>query len=203
MAPIRPTSLLGEMFGHFEQQGWPVTDLARFRMELDEDPDDDPEDDDPAGTDDVEKLKGALAKERLARRQAQKAAKEGATALTELQELKDRDKTETERAIEAAKAEGRQSALTESGQRLAAAEIKAALAGVVPDPKAIVEDLNLSKYVTDDGDVDEAAVTALRDKYAALSGGKKPPSFDGGAKDTGHDGGGSFLSKALREKRTA
>lgn len=133
---------------------------------------------------------------------ARKHEREAKANAKELEKLREQSKTDQEKAIDAAKTEGRTAALVEAGTKVAAAEIKAALSGVVPDPKAIVEDLNLSKYVTDDGEVDEDAVKALREKYAAL-GGKQSPSFDGGAKDRDAPGSGSFLSKALRDKRSA
>lgn len=86
-------------------------------------------------------------------------------AQKELDKLRAASQTDSERAVSEAEARGRQAALADVGQRLAAAEIKAALTGVVPDPAAIVEDLNLSKYVGDDGEVDSEAVASLRKKY--------------------------------------
>lgn len=131
---------------------------------------------------------------------ARKHERDAKKAARELEQVRKANQSDQERAIEAAKDEGRQSALVESGQRLAAAEIRAALAGVVPDPKAIVEDLNLAKYVGDDGEVDEDAVKALREKYAALNGTRKGQSFDGGAKDKDAPSGGSFLTQAIRNR---
>lgn len=84
-------------------------------------------------------------------------------------------KTDVEKAQEAATAaEARAAAAAE---RVARAEVKAALAGVVDNADAIVEDLNLSKFVTDDGEVDASAVKALRDKYAGF-GSPRPPRPD-------------------------
>lgn len=59
-------------------------------------------------------------------------------------------------------------------QRLASAEIRAALAGVVDNPAAIVEDLNLSKFVGDDGEIDSSAVDALKAKYAGFNASRPP-----------------------------
>lgn len=157
--------------------------------------DDDPQDHDDQPDDDKDDIDWKA----MARKHERDAKK----ATRELEQVRKANQTEQERAIEAAKDEGRKSALVDAGQRLAAAEIKAALSNVVPDPKAIVEDLNLAKYVNDDGEVDEDAVKALRDKYAALGGGKKPPSFDGGAKDKDAPSGGSFLTQAIRDRRSA
>ena len=54
-------------------------------------------------------------------------------------------------------------------ERIASAEIKAALTGIVPDPSAVADDLNLAKFVTAEGDVDAAAISALREKYQAFA----------------------------------
>ncbi len=53
--------------------------------------------------------------------------------------------------------------------RIASAEVRAALTGIVPDPAAVAEDLNLAKFLTADGEVDADKVAALRAKYAALA----------------------------------
>lgn len=53
-------------------------------------------------------------------------------------------------------------------ERVARAEIKAALAGVVGNPDEILEDLNLRKFMTDEGEIDQTAVDALTKKYAAM-----------------------------------
>lgn len=96
-------------------------------------------------------------------------AKENADAAKQLEELRQASLSETERAVADAEKRGRQAALGEYGTRLAAAEIRAALSGIVSDPAALIDDLNLAKFVTPDGDVDTKAVTALADKYAALA----------------------------------
>lgn len=115
-------------------------------------------------------LKPGQVAERLA---ASRRWEERAKANQEqLEALKKSQMSDTEKAIEEAKAAGRAEAHGEVGQRLAAAEIKAALAGVVEDPASIVEDLNLAKYVTDKGDVDTEAVKALAEKFQKLSPGK-------------------------------
>lgn len=81
-------------------------------------------------------------------------------------------KTAEERAQEAQQAaEARAQAATE---RVARAEIKAALAGVVDDADAVIEDLNLARFIGLDGDIDENAVAALRIKYQSLGGRRAP-----------------------------
>jgi DNA-binding transcriptional regulator YiaG len=115
-------------------------------------------------------LKGRLE----ASRKWEQRAKDNSKAAERLAEIEAANLSETEKAVKEAEQRGASAARADFGQRLAAAEIKAALTGVVPDPAAIVEDLNLGKYVTDTGDVDQEAVTALRSKYESFAS-KKPP----------------------------
>lgn len=103
-------------------------------------------------------------------------SKANADAAKELAALKAANQTDAEKAIAEAEQRGRSAATAEVAQKLAAAEVRAALTGVVPDPSAVVEDLNLTKYVTDTGDVDQDAVKALREKYVALA--AKPAGTD-------------------------
>lgn len=110
-------------------------------------------------------------------------------AAARLAELEESQKSETEKAISEAEKRTRQVTLGEVGQRLAAAEIKAALTGVVIDPAGIVEDLNLSRYVNSDGEVDTEAVQALRAKYEALI--PKPDGRPKGSADQGARGDGA------------
>ena len=125
----------------------------------------------------------------MARKHEDRAKQNGAAA-RELEKLREASLSEAEKAVAEAEKRGRTGALAEVAERLAAAEIKAALTGVVGDPAAIVADLNLAKFVTASGDIDAKAVTALKDRYAALA--PKPvtdlkqgtrqapsPSFDG------------------------
>jgi DNA repair exonuclease SbcCD ATPase subunit len=86
--------------------------------------------------------------------------------------LEEASKSEQERAQEALQlAHERAASLL---QRTARSEVKAALAGVVDDPDAIVDDLNLSRFVDDDGEIDSDAVNALRSKYARFGARRAP-----------------------------
>lgn len=82
-----------------------------------------------------------------------------------LAELEEASKTEQEKAVSTAVAAARAELLGDVGKRLAAAKAEAALTGVVPDPAAIVADLNLSAFVDSEGEVDVDAIAALRKKY--------------------------------------
>lgn len=103
-------------------------------------------------------------------REAKKAKAEAeklAPKAAEYDKLDAASKTETERAQAAATAAEERAAAMQG--RIAAAEIKAALTGIVPDPAAVVEDLNLDRFVTAEGEIDAAAVTALKEKYATFA----------------------------------
>jgi len=102
-------------------------------------------------------------------RRTEEQARKNKDAVTELEELRKSSMTEQEKAVAEAVAEARKEMQAETATRLAAAEVKAALTGVVDNPDSIVEDLNLSRYVTDDGDVDTKAIKALAERYAKLS----------------------------------
>lgn len=100
-------------------------------------------------------------------RKWEQRAKDNTSAARELATIKAAQQTAEERAQAAATAAEQRAAA--AVQRVASAEIRAALTGVVPDPGAVVEDLNLARFIGDDGEVKADAVTALRTKYAALA----------------------------------
>ena len=95
--------------------------------------------------------------------------------VAEYDRLVEASRTDAERAQEALKAA--ETRATTATQRIARAEVKAALTGLVDNPDAIVEDLNMSRFVDQDGEVDTAAVSALKAKYAAFAG-RRPPRPD-------------------------
>jgi hypothetical protein len=98
--------------------------------------------------------------------------KESEPKVAEYDRLAQASKTDAERAQEAQQAAEQRA--TTAMQRVARAEVKAALSGLVDDPDSIIEDLNLSRFVDDDGEVNEQALVALKNKYAAFSGRRAP-----------------------------
>lgn len=107
-------------------------------------------------------------------REAEKTAK---AASAELEKLRKSQMSEQERAVAQARDEGRAEASSTAAQRLAGAEIKAALATVVADADKraeIIEDLNLSRYIGEDGEPDAEKIAALRDRYASLTAAATP-----------------------------
>lgn len=178
----RPGSLLEQAGSHFAAQGWSATDLARFRM-ADEDDAPEGEDEDEApqtGADDVDAMRRALAK----------ANKEAEKTRLKLKEYEDRDKSETEKLAE--RTRDLESTLT-SAQATATRYEIALDKGI---PKSIASRLQGATREEMEADADELLKT-LGDA------GKKAPSFDGGAKDKDAPESGSFLSRAIRDRRTA
>ena len=108
---------------------------------------------------DVEKWK-ALA------RKNEERAKANAAAAKELEEVKKQNMTDTEKAVAEAKAAGRAEALKETGASLVEAEIKAAATGRGIDIDALLEGVDRSRFISEDGKADTAAVTAWVDKVA-------------------------------------
>ncbi|MFC8873225.1 MULTISPECIES: hypothetical protein [Streptomyces] len=110
-----------------------------------------------------EGLKPKQVAERLAAsRKWEARAKKNSSAAEELAKLKREGMSETEAAVAAARAEER----VKGGERIARSAFLAAAKGRIPDPKAVVEDINLRKYVDDDGEVDDDAISKLVDKLA-------------------------------------
>lgn len=103
---------------------------------------------------------------------ARKHEKEAKAAKAEADKLRKATLSDQEKALDDAKNLGRSEATSEFATKLAAAELKAA--GLSPD---VIEDFDLSKFITEEGDVDadKVAAAAKRHKAATTSG-----SADGG-----------------------
>lgn len=105
-----------------------------------------------------------------------------------LAELEAAQQTEMERAVAKAREEGatqgRTEALSTVGQRLVKATFKAEAAGRVKDIDTLMDDLNLAKFMTEDGEVDEKAVKAAVARFAAAAPAESTPPFNGGPRKT-------------------
>lgn len=116
------------------------------------------------------------------RRKAKSAAAELRAAKAELEKFRQAAMTDQEKAVAAAKADGLAEAVKASAPALVRAELRAAAAeaGLSKDAlSGFLEYADLSKFVADDGQVDEKAVTAAVTK---LGGAGKRTDFDGGAR---------------------
>lgn len=130
--------------------------------------------------------KKALDEERAARKEAEKAAK---ALQTELDKIKTANMSEQEKAVAAARAEGREAALAEANDRLLRSEIRAAAGGKMADPSdapALLGDLAV--FLDRDGEPDQKAIVSAIDAlvkakpYLAIAGLKPGPLSGGGAK---------------------
>ncbi|WP_405911359.1 hypothetical protein OG529_04375 [Streptomyces longwoodensis] len=111
----------------------------------------------------AEGLKPAQIAERLkASRKWEQRAKKNNGAAEELARLKREGMSETDAAVAAARAEER----VKGGERIARSVFLAAAKGRIENPAEVVEDINLKKYVDDDGEVDDDAIAALVNKLA-------------------------------------
>lgn len=113
----------------------------------------------------------ALQEERRARKVAEK----------ELATLRAASLSDQERAVAEAKAAGAADAAKAAAPRLVRAEFRAAAAGRVDKDTldAYLEDIDLGKFVADDGEPDVKAIEA---RIKRLGGGSGRPDFDGGAR---------------------
>lgn len=106
-------------------------------------------------------------------------AKANADAAKELDKFRQQSMTETEKAVEQARAEARTAALAEAGGKVARAEIRAAAAGRL-DAAALdvlIDGLNLAKFLDEDGEVDTEKVAAFVDGIAPKEDEEKPAGF--------------------------
>lgn len=119
----------------------------------------DGEDSEGSGTDDAAAAEAA--KWKALSRKHERQSKANAAELDKLRKagLSDQDK-----AIEEAREAGRAEAAKASATKLAAAELKA-----VGVPKDLVEDLDLTKFLDDSGEVDADKVEAHAKRYSAIT----------------------------------
>lgn len=104
--------------------------------------------------------KRALDAERSRAKTAEARAKE---LETELEEFRRSQMSEQEKAIDEARTAARAEALTEVGSKLAHAEFRAAAAGKLDDDQlgVLIDNLDLSKFLTEDGEVDREKVSTV------------------------------------------
>lgn len=150
-------------------------------------------DDKGSGTDDTKTDTGKggdseAEKWKAQSRKHEARAKENAEAARELAELKAANATDTEKAI----AEAVKKAVAEERSRGAAALARqvflAGASGRLDNPADVVEDVNLSKYIDANGDVDEDGLAKLIDRLAPKKGDGKGDGDGDGDQDGDQDG---------------
>lgn len=127
--------------------------------------------------------KKALEAERARAKEADKRAR---AAERELETHRQASMTESEKAVAEAEKRGEAKATEKLAQRLVRSDFVAAAARVNPefDAAAVLDDLNLAKFVGEDGEPDAAAITKAVERLVPAAAGFRPPSFDGGARTT-------------------
>lgn len=93
-------------------------------------------------------------------------AKANAGAVKELETLRQQSMSDTDKAVAVARAEARTEALREAGAKLAESHMRLAAAGRNVDIDALIEGVNVAKFLDDAGDPDVKAITAWVDRVA-------------------------------------
>jgi hypothetical protein len=140
--------------------------------------------------DTAQELRNALAEERRRHRETMQT----------LSQLQQQGMTDQEKAIEAAKAEGRAEAIRDAAKRVAQAEFRALAAGRLADPDAYLELLDLSPFIGEDGEIDKKALAKMVERLIAqiTPAGARIPA---GPMGNGEGADGDFLRAVLSKKR--
>lgn len=118
-------------------------------------------------------------------RKWEQRAKENNTKAKEFDEQRKAAMTDAERAVAEAEARGRTAATTEFGKKLAQTQFDALAGRRNPDfdtAKAL-EFVDLSKFLGEDGNPDDKAISAAVERLVPAPP-EGPPSFDGGSRTT-------------------
>lgn len=103
-------------------------------------------------------------------------------ALRELEKLRAERMSDTEKAIAEAEQRGAQTAAEKFQRKLAEASFKAAAVGKVADPDAILDLVDVSKFITPEG-VDDESIAAAVERFAKAAPAQKKFGLpDGGPK---------------------
>lgn len=135
--------------------------------------------DQPDTGDDGTDWKAELEKWKAQARKHEQRAKENATAAKQLEELRRQTMSEQERAVAEAQDQGYKRALLELGSQLVDAEIRAASAGRLDDKalNVLLQGLNRSVFLGEDGQVDQKSVREFVDGIAPPKPEPKVPGF--------------------------
>lgn len=149
-----------------------------------------------------------LARERDRRQAAEQELKRLRKAEQELSKLREANATAEEKALNAARAEGRTEALSVANARVVKAEIKAAASGVLHDPADALAHIDASAFeVDDDGNVDTKAIAAevqrlVKSKPYLGAGARPSPLPAGGATPSQGPSMDDVIRAAVRGRRS-
>lgn len=151
-----------------------------------DDQDDDAEEsdtDDKGGDDKGVDHSAEVEKWKATSRKHEARAKENAAAAKELARIKREGMPEHERKVAEAVAKAVAEVNAKNGARLARQAFLAAAKGVLPNPGEVADDVNLNRYVNDDGEIDEDGLAELV-KRLAPKGSDKDDDQDDDERDT-------------------
>ena len=127
----------------------------------------------------------------LARKHEQRA-KDNATAAKERDELRKQSMSDQERAVEEASAKARTEERVRLAGRLARQGFLAAAAGRIPHAASVADDLNLARFVGEDGEIDESGLAELVDRLAPKAAKSDRDDEEGGEKKAKQNGSRGF-----------
>lgn len=125
--------------------------------------------DDQGDADKTDKGSSEAEKHKALSRKWEARAKENAAAAKELEELKTANATDSEKAVSEAVKKAVAEERTRGAAALARQVFLASAAGRIKDAADVVEDVNLSKYIDANGEVDESGLAKLIDRLAPKS----------------------------------
>ncbi|GGX01963.1 hypothetical protein [Streptomyces chryseus] len=170
---------------------WPIAGGAPDddQDEDDDDTDDDQDEDADDKSDkdkDADKVdhKSEAEKYKALMRKWQQRAKDNAAAVKERDQLKREGMSDLEKKVDEAVAAARAEERVKSGVRVARSAFLAAASGRLDNAKDVADDVNLKKYVDDDGEVDEDAIAELVDRLAPKGSDKDDEDDDQDERDT-------------------
>ncbi len=122
-------------------------------------------------------------------------------AQSEVDKVRKATMSEADQAIEAARTEGRTAAAVDFGKRLARTQFDAAAGRRNPDidTGSVLEYVDLARFVGDDGEPDDKAISAAVERLVPAPSGTPTPAFDGGTRTTA-TGGGNPMNNLLRQQ---
>lgn len=142
-----------------------------------------------SGTPDPSALAAEVEKWKALSQKNEQRAKANAEAAKEFEKFRQASMTEQERAVEAARGEATSEATLKYVGRLVDAEVRAAASGRLEaeQVKALLEGLDRTRFLTEDGDVDQKAVAAWVGLLAPATS-SAPPDLGQGARGVAASG---------------
>ena len=158
------------------------------------------DDQQPEGTDTAPDLAAEVEKWKAQARKHEDRAKANAAAAKELEAFKKASMSETEQAIAAAREEGRAEALKAAASGRVEDALRAAAAGRL-GVDALLDGLDRSRFLTDDGEPDRDAIAAWVDRIAPKDDTPRVPDLGQGTRTQNTQSlGGDALVETLRRK---